>query len=49
MDGKVKMSDITGIQWKPFLKSHPDERPSNSEISLNNVNLNIDVLIPTPA
>ena len=33
---------------EPFLRDHPDERPIPLEKPLENVNLNIHVLIPTP-
>ena len=36
------------ITVEPLLRGHPDERPPSLERPLNNVNLNIDVLIPTP-
>ena len=33
---------------EPLLWGHPEERPAPLERPLYNVNLNIDVLIPTP-
>ena len=33
---------------EPLLRGHPDERPTPLERSLDNVNLNINVLISTP-
>ena len=33
---------------EPLLRGHPDERPPPMERPLDNVNLNINVLIPTP-
>ena len=35
-------------QWNPFLRGHPDERPTPLEITLDNVNLNVNLLISTP-
>ena len=34
---------------EPLLRGHPDERPHSLERPLDNVNLNINVLISTPA
>ena len=33
---------------EPLLRGHPDERPAPLERSLDNVNININVLISTP-
>ena len=33
---------------KPFLRGHPEERPTPLERPLGNVNLNINVLLSTP-
>ena len=33
---------------EPFLRGHPDERPTLLERQLDNVNLNINVSISTP-
>ena len=36
------------IQWNPFLRGHPDKRPTPLERPLDTVNLNINILISTP-
>ena len=43
-----KGGDFKQSTVEPLLRGHPDERPAPLERTLDNVNLNINVLISTP-
>ena len=46
----IKSNEILQLHFtvEPLLRGHPDERPLPLERSLDNENLNVNVLISTP-